>query len=87
MSSRQHLKDLATSETGFVFDPYTGATYTTNATGRCVLEGLREGLSRGDISARLRERFAVYGQDLDSDIQDFVQLLRQHGIVPENFTL
>ena len=33
MSSATHLKDLALSDTGFVFDPYTGATFTTNATG------------------------------------------------------
>src|SRR5205085_12462462 len=37
MSVQRHLKDLAISETGFVFDPYTGATFTTNATGHCVL--------------------------------------------------
>lgn len=87
MSVQRHLKDLAISETGFVFDPYTGATFTTNAAGHCVLVALREGLPRAEVCARLRERFAVQGQDLDGDLGEFIQLLRQHGVVPESFNL
>ena len=82
MSQEHHLRDLALSETGFVFDPYTGATFTTNATGRCVLEALREGLDRPAIAERLRSRFDLSANpgDLDNDISEFVQLLRQHGV-------
>ena len=65
MSSATHLKDLALSDTGFVFDPYTGATFTTNATGLAILQALREGLGRSAIIERLRERFDVHG-DLES---------------------
>ncbi len=85
--SNLHLKDLALSETGFVFDPYTGATFTTNATGQAILAALREGLSRPEIAVRLRERFTVHTQDLESDIGEFIQLLRQHGIVPAEFSI
>lgn len=84
--SLAHLKDLALSDTGFVFDPYTGATFTTNATGLAILSGLREGLGRPALLTRLRERFDVHG-DLETDLGEFVQLLRQHGVVPQNFTL
>ncbi len=84
MSSATHLKDLALSDTGFVFDPYTGATFTTNATGLAILHALREGLSRSAIIERIRERFDVHG-DVDSDLTEFYQLLRQHGVVPPNF--
>ena len=87
--SKHHLRDLALSDTGFVFDPYTGATFTTNATGQCVLQALREGLGRADVVARLRERFAAQGAepDLESDLGEFVQLLRQHGVLPTSFSL
>ncbi len=90
MSQKHHLRDLALSETGFVFDPYTGATFTTNATGRCVLEALREDLSRAEIAERLRTRFAPSADgpgDLDNDISEFIHLLRQHGVVPDTFTV
>jgi PqqD family protein of HPr-rel-A system len=84
MSSGTHLKDLALSDTGFVFDPYTGATFTTNAAGLAILHALREGLGRSAIIERLTERFDVHG-DVESDISEFFQLLRQHGVVPPNF--
>ncbi len=87
MSTKQHLRDLALSETGFVFDPYTGATFTTNATGHCVLLALREGLSRAEIAARMRERFAVEHEELENDVAEFVSVLRQHGVVPDDFTV
>lgn len=87
MSQKHHLRDLAVSETGFVFDPFTGATFTTNPTGYTILLGLREDLSRAEIAAKIRERFVIHTQDVESDIADFVQLLRQHGIVPDGFTV
>jgi len=42
MSSVQKLKDLAVSDSGFVFDPYTGSTFSVNAAGRLILKGRKE---------------------------------------------
>lgn len=80
MSATSRLKDLALSETGFVFDPSSGATFTVNATGLCVLQAMKDGLSRLEIGVRLRERFDVRSGDPARDVGDFVELLRQHGI-------
>lgn len=76
------LRDLALSDTGFVFDPSSGATFTVNAAGLCVLQALKDGLSRGEIGARLRERFDVRSGDPARDVADFEDLLRQQGILP-----
>ncbi len=76
------LRDLALSDTGFVFDPSSGATFTVNAAGLCVLQALRDGLSRGEIGARLRERFDVRSGDPSRDVADFEDLLRHHGLLP-----
>jgi hypothetical protein len=51
----QRLKDLALSESGFLFDPYTGLTFSLNPTGRFMLERLREGLDVRDFMFLLRE--------------------------------
>lgn len=85
MSAPHQLKELAISETGFVFDPYSGSTFTVNATGLCVLGGLRDGLSRAEIGARLRERFDVQVGSADDDAADFVHLLVQMGLLPPDF--
>jgi PqqD family protein of HPr-rel-A system len=79
----ERLRDLALSDTGFVFDPYSGATFTVNATGLCVLSALKDGLSRDAVRARLSERFDVRGGDPSRDVDEFIDTLRQHGLVPE----
>lgn len=81
------LKDLAISETGFIFDPMSGATFTVNAAGACIINCLREGRRRPEIIARLRSTFTVEEADLDSDLGEFVRLLVQQGILPVDFTL
>jgi len=87
MSTLARLKDLALSESGFVFDPYTGATFTANATGLSVLRSLREGLSRPQIVERLRDEFHTDGaaSHLDSDVGDFLRLLVQQALVPASW--
>jgi len=84
MSHVKRLGDLALSDTGFAFDPYSGATFTINATGVCVLAAMKEGLPRPAISARVRERFDARHADVDRDVDDFVALLRQNGILAED---
>jgi len=85
MSDLQHLRELALSDTGFVFDPYSGATFTVNEPGLCVLQAIKDGADRDAIIARLRERFEVGGEDLARDIEEFVHVLRQNGLVPKDF--
>jgi hypothetical protein len=87
MDVRAKLKDLAISDSGFVFDPYTGATFSANATGRVILEGLRDGDGRQALLGRLAQSFDAGGQDLPRDLDDFVQTLRREGIVPMDFAV
>lgn len=81
------LFDLAVSDSGFVFDPYTGATFTVNATGLTILQGLKEGLEREALLAKLGDAFDVDGADLERDLDEFVGLLRQNHLVPRDFSL
>ena len=81
-SINQRLKDLAVSETGFVFDPYSGATFSLNASALCLLRGLKEGLDRDKLIARLEESFDVTDADLSRDIDEFLELLRYNGVLP-----
>lgn len=81
----QRLKDLAISDTGFVFDPFSGATFTANATALCILDGLKRAHDRATIAAALRERFEVLHEDVGRDIDDLVQSLRLFGLVPADY--
>ena len=87
MEPRQRVRDLAVSDSGFVFDPYTGNTFSINASGRTILEGLRQELSREQIVELLRQRFAMGQEDLNRDVDDFLGILRREDILPADFML
>lgn len=87
MSATARLSDLALSESGFVFDPYSGGTFTVNRTGMVLLHSLRDGLTRAQIVERLRTEFQVDDADLESDVGEFVRLLVQQGLLPAEFSL
>ena len=77
-----HLRDLALSDSGFVFDPMTGHSFTVNATGLCVLQGLKEGKNPEEIVKRLADGFETdLGEDAARDVQDFIMQLRECGLV------
>ena len=81
------LKDIAISQTGFVFDPTTGITFSVNATGQFILLRLRDGLGLAAIEHELREDFELGESDDPSrDVREFVLQLREQGIVPRTAT-
>jgi len=76
----QRLRDLAVSESGFVFDPYSGQTYSLNATGRVLLEALKGGAGPAELEQVLRQRFEVAGgDDLQRDVGEFLRTAREQG--------
>jgi len=77
---QQRLRDLAVSESGFVFDPYSGQTYSLNPSGLLVLEALRRGQGREAAVEALRQRFGLDGrEDLWRDVGEFLRALREQG--------
>jgi PqqD family protein of HPr-rel-A system len=83
----QRIKDLAVSDSGFVFDPYSGATFTANSSALCILDGLKRGLSLDALQKDLSTRFDVRGEDLARDVDDLVASLRLYGLVPSDFAV
>ncbi len=75
------LRDLAISDSGFVFDPRTGATFTVNETGLAVLLALREGLASDALPDRVRAAFDAVPASVADDVADFVLSLCQHGLI------
>ena len=85
MSDIDNLKQLAISETGFVFDPRSGATYSLNPTARLLITGLRDGSTLDNLAALIGEEFTATSDQLRDDILDFIQSLRRNGLVSADF--
>lgn len=84
MELSDKLKDLAVSDTGFVFDPYTGATFSANDSALTLLQGLKAGEDRAQLRARLEEAYEVVERDLVRDVDEFIETLRRFGLVPKD---
>jgi len=83
-----HLALLAISDTGFVFDPRTGHSYTVNATGLAILRSLKQGLAPLQFEGALRESFDC-PREIITDIGTFVNSLVNYELLdrasPERF--
>lgn len=59
LSKNQRLARFAVSETGFLFDPETGQSFTLNKTGLITLNHLKYGDSVEETAAYLAKQYKV----------------------------
>ena len=78
---RDKLAVLAVSESGFIFDPVTGHSYTANATGLRILELLKSGKNEEEIRTMLLEEFEASEDEVSVDISDFIENLKKYFLV------
>ncbi len=74
------LAMLAISDTGFVFDPRTGHSYTANATGMAILNHLKKGRPIPEVLARIEETFEAPAS-LPLDLEAFVEALSNYDLI------
>ncbi len=86
-AATDRLASLAISPTGFVFDPRSGATFTVNATGRTIIEALRDGRGLDDAVTMLAGAFDSGRADLRRDVLEYVRVLRDQGLLPADYEL
>ncbi len=75
------LQRLAINEEGFIFDPETGDSYTTNQTGLFIIKKLREGKNDDEIIQELIQVFEIDEEEAKKDLTDFIEQLRIMGLV------
>ena len=80
METPEHLQNLALSDTGFLFDPTTGNTYTLNETGTFLLKLLKEGKSKEEMLEQLLVEFEVDAEQAERDVTDLLLQLREFGL-------
>ncbi len=76
-------ENIAISETGFVFNPTTGDSFTLNETGRKVIALINEGKTIEQTAKALKETFDVDDTTLERYLFDFVYDLRINKLLEE----
>ena len=76
------LERLAVSESGFLFDPVSGHSFTLNETGVAILRALQANRDLDKLRNRLLAEFDVDESTLDRDLLEFLGSLRNQLLRP-----
>jgi hypothetical protein len=68
-------KNIALSETGFVFDPSSGDSFTTNPIGLEIIQLLKHHKTLTEIEAHIIEKYEVDKNTFEKDFYDFISML------------
>ena len=72
------LRRLAVSESGFIFDPVTGNSFTANDSALVLIKLLQVEMKIEEAVSVLTSRFEVESREAERDIRDFVAVLAKH---------
>ena len=73
--------NIAVSDSGFIFDPTSGDSFTLNEVGRTIFNYIREGLSDEEIFSKLSAEFELDKATFDRYFLDFTITLKQYHLL------
>ncbi|HRE37308.1 MAG TPA: PqqD family protein [Chitinophagaceae bacterium] len=74
-------KNIATSESGFIFNPSTGDSYAANQVATDILQLLKQGTALSLVKEQLLEKYRVDPLRLEQDWDDFINQLKQANLL------
>ncbi|MBA2847926.1 PqqD family protein [Thermosulfuriphilus ammonigenes] len=75
------LSRLAINDEGFIFDPATGNSFTTNRVGLWIIQQLKDGKDTEQILQSLLDKFVVEPEVAQRDLMDFLAQLRVYHLI------
>lgn len=76
-------RNIAVSESGFLFDPGTGESFSLNEQGLEILSLMKERQSSEDITAYMTNNYDISADEFEKYYLDFIGLLRQFKLVED----
>jgi len=77
-------KNVAISETGFLFNPSTGDSYSINPIGMDIVHMMHEGKPKEEIKKRIMSDYVCDESTFEKDYYDFTLMLRNYKLLEEN---
>ena len=68
-------RNLALSDSGFVFNPSSGDSFSTNPIGLEIVRHLKDGLSDQEIKKLICKKYEVDEASFEKDFYDFISTL------------
>lgn len=75
------LQNLAMNDNGFIFDPSSGYSYTSNETGLYIMKLLAQGKDKDAICEQLMAEYEVSTDNFSSDFEHYMLMLEALALV------
>ncbi len=73
-------KNIAVSETGFIFNPTTGDSFSANSIGAEIIEMLKSETKTKDIIKTICDKYDVETSSFEKDLEDFMLQIRDANL-------
>ena len=73
-------KNIALSDTGFLFNPLSGDSYSVNEVGGLIINMIKEGKAEDEIIETIINNFAVDKGSVEKDFYDFKRVLESYKL-------
>jgi len=80
-TSNMIKKNIATNEFGFVFNPATGDSYSSNPIAAEIIQLMKDNHSLNDIKKVLLDKYEVDKMTIEKDVDEFVNLLKENNLL------
>ncbi len=74
-------KNVAISDSGFIFNPDTGESFSANPIGLEMLEMLRGGMEYEEIRKNVLDKYKSDKDTVEKDYHDFITMLKQYNLI------
>jgi hypothetical protein len=74
-------KNIAISDSGFIFNPSSGDSFSANAVGLEIIRLFKDGKSKEDVINTITQNYAVDASTFEKDINDFIQMLSSYQLI------
>lgn len=69
-------KNIAISDSGFIFNPTTGDSFTTNDIGMFIIQLLKSGKTTVEVVDNVCEKYNTDKTTVEKDLQDYIHMLQ-----------
>jgi hypothetical protein len=66
---------------GFVFNPATGDSYSSNPIAAAIIQLMKEEKSIGDIKKEIFDKYEIDKATIEKDLDEFINSLREHNLL------
>ena len=74
-------KNIAVSESGFIFNPASGDSFAVNNIGSEIIQMLKNEKKKSDIVKSIAEKYHVESSEFEKDLEDFFGQLNEFNLL------